>query len=246
VKSAESRDAGFDYVELPTEQMAALTDGEFERLKQRVRASGLRCETSNNLFPASLRLTGPDVEPEKIRRYAEYVFSRDSELHVEYCVFGSGQAKNIPAGTSPERAFDQVVQMLRAISPIADSCGIGIVIEPMRKAECNMINTFAEGVALARAVNMKNVNMLVDYYHLSIEHEPVQHLLDNGGKYLRHVHFSNPNGRVFPAEIGESDYRPFIDALHAIGYDGRVSCEAYSRNFLEDARRTREFFARYF
>ena len=37
-------------------------------------------------------------------------------------------------------------------------------------------------------------------------------------------------------------YRPFIDALKAIGYDGRVSCEAYSNNFYEDAVQAVKFF----
>ncbi len=225
--------AGFDYVELPTAQMAALTDGEFATLVQRVKNAGIPCETSNNLFPITMRLTGPDVNKEEIRSYAQKAFARDEQLGIQYCVFGSGPAKNVPDGFSFKKAFDQVVDLLHMAAPIAKEHGIGIVIEPLRKAECNLINSFAEGVNLAKAANESNVRVLVDYYHLVEENEPVQHLIDDGKEYLRHVHIANPDGRVYLADPKESDYGVFANALKTIGYNGRISCEAYLKNEFE-------------
>ena len=57
---------GYDYIELPLAEMMALSDGEFAALRRRVAASGLRCETCNNFFPASLRLTGAEADPARI------------------------------------------------------------------------------------------------------------------------------------------------------------------------------------
>lgn len=237
------KDAGFDYVELPTAQMMQLSDEDFSNFRKRVMDSGIPCETSNNCFPVTMRLTGEGVDMNEIRRYAEKAFRRDASLGVQYVVFGSGPAKNIPKGFPRDKAYDQVVSMLHMISPIASGEGITIVIEPLRRAECNMINTFEEGVELAKAVNDPNVRVLVDFYHLDVEKEPVSHIKEYGKEYLRHVHLANPAGRIYPADVKEAAYEPFFEALKDAEYDQRVSCEAYLYDsFGHDAPAAREFF----
>ena len=66
------------------------------------------------------------------------------------------------------------------------------------------------------------------------------HLSGPGGRYLTHVHFSSP-GRKFPGYQDEAAYHEFFDELKKIGYDGRISCEAYSGNFIAEAPMTLEF-----
>ena len=94
-----------------------------------------------------------------------------------------------------------------------------------------MINTFEEGCRLASDVNHKSVRVLVDFYHMTIEKEPLIHLEQKGREYLRHVHFANPNGRVYPGTLQEADYIPFFQVLKKIGYNHRISCEAYTDNY---------------
>ena len=77
---------GYDYVELPTAQMMALDEAAFAAFKERLFRSGVPCETSNNLFPVSMRLTGPDVDMDQITAYAEKAFARDEELGIKICV----------------------------------------------------------------------------------------------------------------------------------------------------------------
>ena len=234
---------GYDYVELPTAQMMELDDEAFAAFKDRLFKAGIPCETSNNLFPVYMRLTGPDVNMEEIKDYARRAFARDKELGVKVCVFGSGPAKNVPEGFPMDEGFRQVAELLKNVGPIAAEYGITIVIEPLRKAECNLINSFAEGVELAKAADVENVKVLVDFYHLTVESEPVSNLSRDGEQYLRHVHFANPNGRVYPVSLDEADYGPFMEALKDAKYDGRISCEAYAPNgFDADAEVTMEFF----
>ena len=235
--------SGFDYVEMPTAQMMELDEEQFAALRERIQRTGLSCETSNNFFPTWFRLTGPQAELTPVMDYARRALARAEALGVEHLVFGSGPAKQVPEGFPLEEGYCQVVKLLQQLAPLAGDHGVTIVIEPLRRAECNLINTFAEGVQLARDVNDAHVRVLVDFYHLTEEAEPVQHLLDSGREFLHHVHFANPCGRVFPVRGDEADYRPFIDALKAVGYDGRVSCEAYAPNgFVHDAPIARRFF----
>lgn len=231
---------GFDYVELPLAEMSALSETEFSALRERLQNCGVRCEVCNNFFPKTVRLTGNDVNDEKIDEYVEKALERAKALGVKNIVFGSGGAKNVPKGFPLEQGYDQVVALLKRVAPRAALRGVTIVIEPLRKAECNLINTFAEGCKLARDVDDPSVRVLVDFYHFTVEKEPVENLLKDGRDFLRHVHFARPDGRVYPGDINEADYKPFIDALKAVGYDERVSCEAYSEDFPADSFRALE------
>ncbi len=235
---------GYDYVELPLAEMAALSEEQFAEIKRQVAQSGLRCETCNNFFPGTIRLTGPDVNMDEVLAYADMALGRAEELGVQYVVFGSGKAKWVPEGFSMEEGYRQVVELLRQVSPLAGKHKITIVIEPLRKPECNLINSFAEGCKLRADADVPHVKVLVDFYHMTVEQEPVAHLLEQGRENLRHVHFANPTGRVYPKEEKEADYKPFFDALKAIGYDTRISCEAYAKDFEAEAREALAFLRR--
>lgn len=237
---------GYDYVELPLAEMMALSDNEFESFKERIERSGIRCEVCNNFFPKSIRLTGSDVNIDEILQYVELALKRASSLGVEYVVFGSGGAKNVPSGYPLDKGYQQVVCLLKQIAPIAKKNHITICIEPLRKAECNLINTFEEGCKLAKEVNEDNIRVLVDYYHMCVEEEPVENIRNEGENYLRHVHFARHEGRVYPESKSEDSYEPFIDALEGARYSSRVSCEAYTENFDVSATRTLAFFKEIF
>lgn len=234
--------AGYDYAELPLAQMMELSDAEFEQLKARAEKAGIKCQVCNNFFPADFRLTGENVDSSSILDYVKRALERAKSLGVEIVVFGSGPAKQVPEDFPLEEGYNQVVSLLKAADKIAGDNNITIAIEPLRRQECNLINTFEEGCALARDVQGENIRVLVDFYHLSEEKEPVEHLLKEGKEYLAHVHFARPEGRTYPERIDEAGYKPFIQALHEIGYNNRVSCEAYTHKFEESATKALQFF----
>lgn len=227
--------SGFDYAELPLAEMMALSEADYDQLRSLLQQSGLPCRACNNFFPKTLRLTGPDAVTAEAVRYARAALTRAAELGAATVVFGSGGAKQVPDGFPLEAGYAQVVELLRQIAPIAQKEGITIAIEPLRKAECNLINTFREGCRLAADVGSPAVRVLIDFYHMTVEQESPEVLLELGPQYLAHVHFANPTGRVYPLHADEAQYQPFMQALHQIGYDGRISCEAYTDDFAASA-----------
>lgn len=234
---------GFDYVELPCAESTALSEEDFEALLAKLKELKLPCETSNNFFPASIRLTGPDVDDAAVDAYVDRALDRLSRLGIEHIVFGSGGAKNVPEGFSMEEGYRQVVALLKRIAPKLRKRNIVLVIEPLRAVECNLINSFAEGVQLAKDVDDPNVRVLVDYYHLREMNEPAANVEKWGAEFLRHVHFARQEGRGCPADAAEdAHYKEFFAALKACGYDRRISCEAYSKDFEGDARAALNFF----
>lgn len=229
---------GFDYVELPLAQMVDLNDKEFSSLKERVGSSGLKCEACNNFFRASIRLTGNAVDYGKIEEYLDKALGRAGQLGVKVIVLGSPKAKNVPEGYPMDKAWSQLVELLRHIDPLVRTKGITIVIEPLNKMESNIINTAAEGLKLVKALDRENIKLLIDYYHLVMEKENPEIMLD-AGSYIKHIHFANPAGRVYPTKI-EGSYIHFINLLKGIGYEDRISIEAYSKDFRHDAKRSME------
>ncbi len=234
----KGQEGGFDYVELPLAQMVDLDDEAFLSLKEKVGSSGLKCEACNNFFPGSIRLTGNVANDGKIEEYIDKALGRAAQLGVKVIVFGSPKSKNVPEGYPMERAWSQLVELLRNIDPLVRTKSITVVIEPLCKLESNIINTAAEGLKLAKAADRENIKLLIDYYHLVMEKEDPEIILD-AGSYIKHIHFANPTGRVYPAEKVDG-YIRFMDLLKRIGYEGRISVEAYTKDFCHDAKRSVE------
>jgi len=222
--------AGFDYVEMPIGQMVRLTEREFIRLADRIAASGIRSEVGTNFFLSSLRLTGPDVDSRAIDAHVDEVFARASMLGMRVIVFGSGQARRIPEGFPREEAFRQLAALLQRVDPVARARDITVVIEPLRRQESNIINTYEEGCRLAEAVRGSHIRVLVDYYHLATEREPVSHILEGAG-WLRHVHCASLRERSFPTSLDDALNHDFFRSLKTAGYDERISLEAFTDDF---------------
>lgn len=230
--------AGFDYVELGTTELAALSDADFEAAVADAKAVGIPTPNANLFLPATLKLTGPDAAtPEQQMAYVTKAFTRLERLGVKILCFGSGGARRVPDGFSKEDAFAQLVAFGKRIAPEAKAHGITVVIEPLRKQETNIINTAAEGFALVKAVGHPNFELLVDFYHLASEHEDPKIMVE-AKDHLRHLHMANPQGRVFPLSWDEFDYAPFFATLRRIGYRGRLSIEASTPDLPAQAPRS--------
>ncbi len=224
----------FDYAELSLSHLAVLPDGEFRGLAGRVARSGLRCEACNNFFPPSVRLTGPDAILPAALDYAARAMERAARLGVRTIVFGSASAKNIPRGYAYGAAWIQIVELLRQLGPIARQHELTIVIEPINRAESNLINRVAEGLQLMREVDHPNICLLVDYYHLMLERQDPAIILE-AGNAIKHIHIARVEDRSFPTQW-ESGFTPFFAHLRRLRYEGRCSIEAFTNDFTADAR----------
>jgi sugar phosphate isomerase/epimerase len=226
--------AGFDYVETNASRVAALSDADFEKLAAQVAQMRIPVAASMSFIPGSIKLTGPEIDPAKQVAYVTATLGRLKRLGVEIVVFGSGGARRVPDGFSKDDAFAQLVDFCRRIAPVARENGITIVVEPLRKQETNIINTAREGLALVRAVDRPEIKLLVDYYHLAEEGEDPA-IIAEAGPLLAHTHIANPKGRVFPLNADESPYAGFFANLCTIGYQGRLSVEASTKDFAAEA-----------
>ena len=225
LKNAEAaKAAGFDYVEVSASEVAALSDADFEAAATRLKQEGIATPSANLFVPQTIKVVGPAVNVEQQTAHVKKVMARLSRLGVQILVFGSGGARRVPDGFPRDEAWTQLVDFSRRAAEEAKAYDITVTIEPLRRQETNIVNTAAEGLQLVEAVNHPNFQLMIDFYHLASEHEDPGIVL-KARDHLRHLHFANPHGRVFPQRWDEYDYAPFFANLKAIGYDKRISME---------------------
>jgi len=226
---------GYDYLEAGLASLAAMTDAEYAEAFERVQKAHIKVEACNGMLPASVRVTGPDVNAQKIHDYLEHAFTRAEKLGVKVVVFGSAGARNVPEGFNMGQAWRQISNFLRLAQPHAQEHGITIAIEPLRRGESNIINLVSEAVALSALLQLSNVKALGDTYHMAMCSEPLS-ALTNAGELLAHVHTANALGRILPKEGDGENYMGIFQALKAGNYEGRISCEAGCTDFAVDAQ----------
>jgi sugar phosphate isomerase/epimerase len=236
-KLAAAQEAGFDYVELSVSRVAALTNAEFDQLARQVAALRIPASAANTFLPGNLKIVGPQMDKDRQIDYVTRALSRMKTLGVGVVVLGSGGSRRVPEGFPRDEALGQLADFCRRIAPIARDNGIVIAVEPLRHQETNLINTVREGLSFVKGVDLPQIKLQVDYYHLAEENEDAKIILEAGTNIV-HTHIANPHGRVFPLSPDESNYAPFFENLCKIGYSGCLSVEAATTDFASQAPRS--------
>lgn len=222
---ADARKAGFEYVEgwAPTVTQPGKSEAEFEDAVAKIERGGLPVQSVNGFLINGLVCIGKDADHDRVVEYADEVLHRLAKVGVSICVFGSGWARKIPEGWPREKAEEQFSDLLRRLGPVAVDSGVKIAIEPLRHAECNLVNTVDEAARFAAATGSPAIGALADFYHWSQNGETDQTIIAAKDCFL-HAHVATAAKRLSPG-MEECDFTPFFRALSRIGYDGRMSIE---------------------
>jgi sugar phosphate isomerase/epimerase len=228
-------EAGFDYVEENVQNLLVpeQPDEVFApKLKLR-RGAPLPVLAANCFLPGALKCTGPEVDVERLARYAGTAFRRAREAGIRFIVFGSGGSRQIPEGFPRAEARGQFLAFLRRIAPLAEAQDVVVLIECLNRKETNFINALAEGAALVGEVGQPHLRLLADIYHMLVDGEAPEEIVKQG-RWIQHVHVAEREGRQAPGTHGE-DFGPYLRALKEIDYQGAISFECGWRSFPEQA-----------
>lgn len=219
---------GYDYIELPLNELAQLSEQEFRDARTVLEELDLPCRACNDFMPARFQITGPDVTSRaELTDYLRRALERAARLGISFAVFGSPWSRSCPEHYSREAAFGQIAEFLSLAGEEAAPYQVVIAIEPINRGETNMLNHFSDGVRMARTVDYPNVRVLCDYYHLRFEGDPPSVLLDGGSELLIHTHISRLEGRRYPTDLSLEPMLPeYAGVLRQIGYAGGVSVES--------------------
>src|SRR5437773_1425828 len=160
-QSAAAKSAGWDFVEecVQTFLQGEVADAQWKGL-ERAKASALPVPSANMLVPGSLKITGPEANLEKLRDYMARVVDRAAKIGMRTLVFGSGGARNVPEGFDRDDAWDQIAEFAQLSADLARQHNITIVLEPLNRTECNIVNSVKEAMTYVTAINHPNLQCL--------------------------------------------------------------------------------------
>ena len=230
-KAGLLKEAGCDYTEEAVGRflIPAATDEKFAEKFSRFEESGFPILACNSFIPGSLKSTGPDTKHDEIIEYARVAFEGAQKTGIKYIVFGSSGSRNVPEGFDKDRAREQFIALLKRMGPVARKYDVVVVIEPLNKKESNIVNTVSEGAEIARAVNHPNIKLLSDFYHMALENEGPQAVIE-AGALIKHCHIAEKENRAAPGTTGD-DFTGYFKALKEINYQGAISIECRWSDF---------------
>ncbi len=230
------KEAGFDFVEMRAMLVESLSDEEFEKLANLLEELQLGCEVSCALFPRTLRVTGKDVDEKAIEAYLEKTFARLKRLGAKKVVFGSAPARALDEETTQDMGYEQIAKICKEIIvPACEKYDITVVMEPLRAAACNFINTLADGMRVVKAVNHPRIQLLGDTIHMMSNNDNPEDVI-NFKDSLKHVHIAELE-RMLP-EDGYSEFvQTVINNLVKTGYEGTISFETKNGEGLESMKK---------
>jgi sugar phosphate isomerase/epimerase len=227
--SLSAKESGWDYIEAPTPRVLNGMVKDEQWSDEPVKESALPVRSANLLLPDTLKVTGPKVIPPALRLYMERLTRRAKQIGITTLVFDSGPARWVPDGFDRNAAKRQLIDFGKLCGELAEKVGGGvtIVLDPLNRRECNIINTIPQAMEIVRAVSHPNFQCMLDTYHFWIENEPLENLVA-AIKSIRHIHVADKDGRAAPGETGNSSYQPIFAALRKLDYRGTVSANAPS------------------
>lgn len=229
---------GYDYIETNCQSIASMKYDELDALKE----IGIPIFSANCFI--GLRVVGPNKNEKEINNYLDEMFKKADYLGIKILVFGSSGARKILDSEPPmtvDEARSQVADFLRDfVAPRCEQYRISCAIEPLRKGECNIINTVKTGIDICKIVNNPYIKVLADVKHMYEENDPLNALSDYG-EYIIHAHTSNPTPdpslnkkRTYPCVGDLFNQDLFFKPLIAAGVK-QCSVEADVISFKDDA-----------
>lgn len=121
--------------------------------------------------------------------------------------------------------WERSVKNVRTVGKIAGDLGVDYCLEVLNRFEGYILNTAEEAKQFVDEVNLPNVKIMLDTFHMNIEEDNMANAIRLAGNQLGHLHVGENNRRL-PGKGGLPWYEIGC-ALRDIGYDKYVVMEPF-------------------
>ncbi|WP_310720118.1 TIM barrel protein, partial [Streptomyces lydicus] len=233
-RPAAARAAGFTAVELwwPWVDAPVPEPAELEALREALNDAGTRLVGLN--FYAG-QLPGPDRGALSVPGAESERFRANVPVAIEFarslgCTTFNALYGNRVEGVSPEEqdrlALENLTFAARAVAQVGGTLLIEALNAPESPA-CPIVSA-PKAIEVVDAVNaatgLGNAKFLMDLYHLSMNGEDLEEVIDRYTDKTAHVQIADNPGRGAPG-TGELDFDALLDRLKKAGYDGWIGLE---------------------
>ncbi len=207
---------GFDAVELSLPGPDFIAVEEVKRLAEAHGLSIAAVETDAGWLLQGLSLTDPS--PAKREAALAYVLSMISfggQLGAP-TILGAMQGRK-----TGDESVGHLVSGLHACALAAAAYVVPLIYEPANRYETNFFNRLDNAVQFLEANEFKNVLLLADLFHMSLEETDVAAAILAAGRHIGHVHFADSNRQAMG--FGTTNAAAVAAALLEICYSGYLS-----------------------
>jgi sugar phosphate isomerase/epimerase len=136
--------------------------------------------------------------------------------------------------TAIKKKWELAVKSIKEIGTYAMDFGVQVCVEPINRYGSCLVNTSKEAKKFIEDVQLDNIKIMLDCYHMYVEKENIAEAIRNIGKDLAHIHVADVNneGRRVPVGSGNLNFCSIIESLKEIGYRGYLTMEASTKDYL--------------
>lgn len=221
------KNLGYDYFEFAGSVLAAMSEDEFEALCLAAKENALPCLGFNAYCAGTPAIVGENVSAEETEAYARLICERGAKLGAKNIGIGAPKARVLPAGYDLALAHRQCAAFLRITCRVAAEYGMNVLLEAVHDRMCNYLNYTHAAIKLMRELDIENLYLVNDFYHMEVMDESFDEVLSAGDR-LMHTHISTCGddlSRSFPQEDERGKYEEIFSLLKSMNYDGSMSIE---------------------
>lgn len=139
-------------------------------------------------------------------------------------VFGGPRINDLsPYKSAIQLEKELLVILLKELGDYAAQFGSTVLVEPLNRYETHLLRKLDDAVEICEKVNSPNVQIMADFFHMSIEEQNIPRSIESAGNYIKHVHLADST-RLLPG-YGHTDFESGFAALKEIGYENYMALE---------------------
>lgn len=192
------------------------------------------CISTGQVF-ADLGLMFTDSDRQK-RTQLRDIFTDLIDLAADFGqMVNIGRVRGRIGSLGKKQAEELFTDMARELCSYAAAKNVTLVLEPVNRYEIDFINNVEQGVELMKKVDMPNMKLMPDVFHMNIEDKTISNELAKNIDYIAYIHLADSN-RMAPG-WGHTDFDDIFTKLKQVKYNGWVSVEILPRPEPDTAAR---------
>jgi sugar phosphate isomerase/epimerase len=211
---------GYDAIEIVGEPREI----DARRVASLARDAGIGVSSICSIYTPERDLVHPDAD---VRRaaigYVGEVAQFASEMQCPTIIVHPTACMKTAPLAAPDQERAWAIEGIREAGEHAATLGVSLSLECWNRYETYFLNRLDQAVDLWQATGLGNGGVQGDTFHMNLEEVSIPDAFRAAGPYLQHVHLADSN-RAAPG-AGHLDFRPIMQALVDVGYDGYVSFE---------------------
>lgn len=220
-------DIGFDILEIGADHLYHMSETEIDELRTLGEKRGIEFTTNSGPSKENdFASTDQNVRSHGLEYYKKVLrnMKRLGSKSLVGAIYSFWPTDFV--STDKEGAWERSINCLKELSKTAEKLDIECALEVLNRNETYILTDCEEAIEYVGKVGSKNINILLDTYHMNIEEDNMYDAIRKAGNLLGHLHVGECN-RKLPGMNHSIDWLEIGRALRDIHYEKAVVMEPF-------------------